>query len=122
LTIATGGPTYDGTTSIPKGTNLGVWTDGTNYHSSKPTFDYINQSVCAPPASTDSNCTGTYTLPAPYADANYAAHFQVEATSGAFIYTVITGKTATTISYTNTCTFNCSTIGTITADIQTKHN
>jgi hypothetical protein len=122
MTIASGGPAYNGTTLIPPGTNLGVWTDGTSYHSSIPTFTYFNQVLCTPPNSTDSNCTGTFSLPAAYADNNYGAGFQDQTSTGSFVYTVITGKSASTISYTNTCSFNCTTVGTVTADIWTKHN
>jgi hypothetical protein len=123
VTITSGGPTYDGTTVIPTGANIGIWTDGTNYHSSIPTFDYLAQTLCTPPQSTDSTCTGTYNLPAPYANGSYASHIQIHSSTGAFIYPTITSQSSTTISYSLTCTFNCSSIPTnsVTADIQTKH-
>jgi hypothetical protein len=37
VTVASGGPTYDGATSLAVLQSIGVWTDGTGYHSTQPT-------------------------------------------------------------------------------------
>lgn len=44
VTIASGGPTYDGVTTVPPGVTLSVWTDGTSYHSNQPITTFTNLS------------------------------------------------------------------------------
>ncbi len=79
----------------------------------------LNQPLCTLAASTDSGCTGSFTLPTAYSSANYTVNTQVTAASGAWIYMTIVSKTTTTVNYAATCTFNCATIGTPTFDATT---
>lgn len=79
-------------------------------------------STCTPATSTDSNCTGTGTLLVTQPDTAYQVFTQVENTAGAFLYSVVTGLTTTTFSYTITCTFNCSTISTPSMFVHVHHN
>lgn len=74
-------------------------------------FDAAGADTCTPPTSTDSNCTGTITLPSSMGDANYSPTFGLTESSGAFLSITITGSiTATTIPYVLSCTFNCSVV------------
>jgi hypothetical protein len=86
------------------------------------TIVMVNTSVCTPTTSTDANCTGSITLSGGgYADSAYAALLQVTSSAAASIGIVVTSKTATTISYSVYCTFNCGSYGTVQADVFTYH-
>jgi hypothetical protein len=80
----------------------------------------VNQSLCTPPNSTDGGCTGSVNFTA-FADTNYGALVQAKASTGAFVFTTITGKSSGSFTYANSCTFNCSSVGTVTADVWLYH-
>jgi hypothetical protein len=82
-------------------------------------FDVV---VCTPGTSTDSTCSGSFSLLATMADTNYGVWMQVVETSGAFIFATQTGAlTTTSVPYTVTCTFNCSVINAPTLHVMVRH-
>lgn len=81
---------------------------------------YLNQTACTPPTSTDASCPAGQTISQP--DSNYMAWIQMYSSAGAYLGAVITSKGTTTLSYNVFCTYNCSSYGTITADIYIHHN
>lgn len=84
---------------------------------------YFSVSGCTTAASTDSNCTGTITLPVAYADASYIPMMTVNSVNGAFLAVSVSGSLAAgSFPYTLTCTFNCSSIVTPTIYVYTHHN
>jgi hypothetical protein len=96
-------------------------TSGTADHlSTSFTRVLVNQNLCTPPNSTDGGCTGSVTFTA-FADSNYGALVQAKAATGAFVFTTITGKSSGSFTYANSCTFNCSSVGTVTADVWLYH-
>jgi hypothetical protein len=82
----------------------------------------LNYSMCAPTTSTDAGCTGSVTLSPAYADTSYEAFVQLFNTAGAFLNVTLTSKSTGSFGYSLSCSYNCGTIGTVTADIHTHHN
>jgi hypothetical protein len=80
----------------------------------------VNQSLCTPGNSTDAACTGSVGFTA-LADASYAVLLQPKAASGAYIVSTITSKSASFFNYAISCTFNCGSVGTVTADVWLYH-
>jgi hypothetical protein len=80
----------------------------------------VNQSMCTLTNSTDAACTGTVSFTA-LADTSYAVLLQPKASSGAYINSTITSKSASFFNYAISCTFNCSSVGTVTADVWLYH-
>lgn len=101
--------------------------DGTGCGTPSGTFtadkEWVAQTLCTPATSTDSNCTGTFTYPSSFAfaDTSYGLQIQANSSTGANVFAVVTAKTTTTFGYTVTCTFNCSSYGTLTFDIRGTH-
>lgn len=100
---------------------------------SGPVIQSFNVTGCAPPSSTDGNCTGTITLPVAMADTNYTPVLTLNATNfdpttvsggpGPFISIEITGAiTTTTIPYNITCTFGCSINMANNINVIARHN
>lgn len=81
---------------------------------------YLNQVACTPATSTDAACAASKIISQP--DSNYMAWIQMYSSAGAYLGAVITSKGTTTLSYNVFCTYNCSSYGTITADIYIHHN
>ncbi len=80
---------------------------------------YLNQTACTPATSTDSGCSATQTISQP--DTNYEAFIQMTSSGSAWLLATVTGKTTTSIAYQVTCTYNCTTMGTVSADIHVHH-
>lgn len=84
-------------------------------------------SGCATAGTTDSNCTGTITLPVAMADNNYTPALTINATAssgaGPFLSLEVAGAlTATTIPYNITCTFGCTVSTANTIYVIARHN
>ena len=80
---------------------------------------YLNQTACTPATSTDSGCAATQTIS--QADTNYEAFIQMTSSGGAWLLATVTTKSTTSIAYQVTCTYNCTTMGTVSADIHVHH-
>lgn len=86
-------------------------------------FQSFQVSGCVPANSTDSNCTGSISIPTTMPSSTYQVYLQVNSPDGAFLNAIVTGSlTTATIPYTITCTFNCSTITSDTIYVLAYHN
>jgi hypothetical protein len=80
-----------------------------------------NQVTCAPATSTDASCTYTQALGVTMADTGYTVSIQPQSTVGAYLNATVTGKTNTAVTYVLSCSFNCSSYGTLGADVTAIH-
>jgi hypothetical protein len=80
----------------------------------------VNQSLCTMGNSTDAACSGSVSF-ASLGDTNYAVLLQPKAASGAYIGSTITSKFVASFGYSISCTFNCGSVGTVTADVWIYH-
>jgi hypothetical protein len=84
---------------------------------------YFSVTGCTTAQSTDSNCTGTITLPTAYPDNAYFIQMTPNSINGAFIAVSVSGTLAAgSFPYTLTCTFNCAAIVAPTIYVFTHHN
>ena len=103
---------WDATTGGISGSTTPCASLGTNTY-------YLNQTACTPAASTDAGCSATQTISQP--DTGYEAFIQMTSSAGAWLLPTVTTKSAASIAYQVTCTFNCATMGTVSADIYVHH-
>jgi hypothetical protein len=85
---------------------------------------YVVATGCEPAASTDSSCTGTFTIPAgAVPDSSYFPFPSINTITGWFGSISISGAlTTTSVPYTITCTYNCSAPTTPTIFLYVHHN
>ena len=80
-----------------------------------------NQTVCTPATSTDADCTGTITLSPGWSDAGYSISVTPLSTAGAHMVMVPMAKSNGSFTYNLSCAYNCSSYGSLTADVSTWH-
>ena len=83
----------------------------------------INYSLCTPSNSTDSQCTGSVTIPSAYADTGYGVVYSITDSGSSVpqLSLTITSKSTGSFTYALTCTFFCGSVGAPTGDFILYH-
>lgn len=70
---------------------------------------------CSLSNSTDNQCTGSFALPVAYADSGYTIECTAESTASPTpnVFMTVSGLSASTVNYAETCTFSCSAVASV---------